>query len=255
MHCTAAVCAWVCPSYARGYDTTGAVTIDRERCIGCGRCEEYCPFDVPRLGEENVSPRLPVELGVPRAIAYKCNFCKDRLEEGLIPACAKTCPPKAIQFGERADLVEQGRARVKALKATYPKAYLYGEDELRGLHVLYILTEEPGIHGLPQKPEVGTYPEFNKYTFPDWYAQAIADGELPPFPDEARPEWYMQPRLVPTPSPGEPARPPAPARLGVGWPMQVLFGWLGVGVIGGLAALLWTNRRKRKLAEQESKEG
>lgn len=195
MHCTKAVCVWVCPTYARTYDSLGYVTIDPERCIGCGRCVAYCPFQVPRLGRHNVSARIVVELGTPRVVAYKCAFCKDRVKEGLVPACVKTCPPEALRFGEHANLVERGQARVDALKATYPNVRLYGEKELGGLHVLYILTDAPSIHGLPEKPQFGVYPKFEE-PLPDWYKKAVADGRLPAFPSEARPEWYMQPESV-----------------------------------------------------------
>lgn len=253
MHCTKAACVWVCPTYARGYDALGYVTIDQERCIGCGRCETYCPFEATRLGNHDASRRIVVELGAPRIVAYKCKFCNDRVEDGLAPSCAKTCPPQAIQFGNRADLVEQGRARVAALKATYPRAYLYGEKELGGLHLLYVLTEEPSLHGLPEKPELGTYPKFDENTFPDWYIQAIAQGKLPVFTPGARPEWYMEPKLVPVPAAPEPALPPPPARTGIGWGAPALTAWLGLGVLGGIAALWWTIRRKVKLGEEKQK--
>ena len=36
----------------------------------------------------------------------------------------------------------------------YPNAYLYGEKELGGLHVMYVLTQPPQVHGLPANPEI-----------------------------------------------------------------------------------------------------
>jgi hypothetical protein len=33
-------------------------------------------------------------------------------------------------------------------------AYLYGEKELGGLHVMYVLDNTPGFYGLPTGPEV-----------------------------------------------------------------------------------------------------
>lgn len=253
MHCTRAVCVWVCPTYARSYDALGYVTINQERCIGCGRCVAYCPFEVPRLGNHGLSPRILVQSGVPRAVAYKCAFCKDRVEDGLAPACVKTCPPGALQFGERLELVKQGRARVDDLRATYPKAYLYGENELGGLHVMYVLTDEPNIHGLPENPQMGTYPLFDENTFPDWYVRTLADGKLPVFPPEARREWYFQPRLEPVPGPPEPAWPTVPRAPGLGWGTPALWSWLGVGAIGGGAALLWTIRRRIRLEKEKQK--
>ena len=124
MHCTDAACVTVCPTYARAHDPLGFVTVDQERCIGCGLCVNSCPFEVPKLGSHDVTDRIKVEIGTPRNVTYNCRFCKDRIADGLTPACAKTCPPGAIQFGERDALVEIGRARVDELKAAYPDAYL-----------------------------------------------------------------------------------------------------------------------------------
>lgn len=247
MHCSKAVCVMVCPTYARAYHDSGYVTIDYERCIGCGRCEAYCPFGVPKLGSHDVSPRFAVELGTPRTIVYSCTFCKDRVEDGLAPACAKTCPTGAIQFGEQNYLVEQGRARVRSLKATYPQAYLYGENELGGLHVMYILTEKVSTYGLTEQPQIDTYPEFKEDTFPDWYRQAIVEGKLPVFPPGAQPQWYLQPGLRPGTRSTEPPWPPEPARPSIGWLAKAYWAWLGLGASAALGAII----RRRMQQERE----
>ena len=243
MHCTEAACVWVCPTYARKYNELGYVTIDWERCIGCGRCVAYCPFQVPMLGGHDVSPRITVELGAPRNVTYNCIFCLDRIEDGLTPACVKACPSGALNFGEREDMVRQGRARVDVLKATYPQANLYGESELGGLHLMLVLTEKPGTLGLPETPTLGTYPEFDASDFPDWYVQAIADGSLPVFPPEARPEWYLQPELVPEERLG-------PFEQRVPLATQTLLGYLGVGILG---AFWWFIQRRAKLQAETGK--
>jgi formate dehydrogenase iron-sulfur subunit len=250
-HCSQAVCVWVCPTFARGYNTLGTVTIDQDRCIGCGRCGEYCPFGVPRLGPHDVSRKITVGLFTPRLVSYSCAFCKDRLENGGIPACAKACPTQAIQFGEWTDLVKRGRARVNTLKESHPKANLYGEKEMGGLKVVKVLTEEPGTHGLPENPKLGTYPAFVKHNFPRWYAKAITEGLLRVFPLKANPKWYMQPDLAPTPAPKEPELAAAfeGSRFG-GW-APILGGWLGIGVIGTLSAVVWSLRRRKTVEGEE----
>ena len=79
----------------------------------------------------------------------------DRNGEGYMPACVKTCPTKALVYGERSALLSQGRSQVSALqKAGYGKSYLYGEKELNGLHVLYVLDDSPQAYGLPVNPKV-----------------------------------------------------------------------------------------------------
>lgn len=244
MHCTDAVCVWVCPTYARSYHTSGAVIVDLERCIGCGRCGEYCPFEVPKLGVHNISPRIKIESYTPRQVSYKCGFCEDRLDNGLEPACVKTCPPGALQSGDREAMVKLGQARVSALKTRYPKAVLYGERELGGLHTLYVLTNEPYVHGLPESPKVGTYPGFDADSYPDWYIRSLSEGGFPVFPSDAKRSWYMEPDLVPASG----VRPPREAQKQDFWKQHAAlsWGWLAVGVVGTGAALLWVTRRKNQ---------
>lgn len=151
MHCTEAACVEVCPSGALYHNQYGFVSYDKNKCIGCGYCVEFCPFNVPRLDASRVS-------GVGKM--DKCTLCTtpglDRLSIGQEPACVKTCPTDALIFGDRDELVTEGRSRVAALKSphskAYPKAMLYGETELGGLHVLYVLDDSPEVYALPEEP-------------------------------------------------------------------------------------------------------
>ena len=150
MHCTDAGCVRVCPSGALYHHEYGFVTYDKNLCTGCGYCIEACPFDVPRS-------RRNVVTGI--AKMDKCTFCTtpglDRIDEGWEPACVKTCPTDALVYGDRNDLLARGKRRVQELKAGgYGNAYLYGEKELGGLHVLYVLDDSPEVYGLPVAPKV-----------------------------------------------------------------------------------------------------
>jgi formate dehydrogenase iron-sulfur subunit len=142
------------------------VIIDQEWCIGCGYCVQACPFHVP--GKDEIT-----------GTARKCNFCIDRITDGYKPACATTCPTGAIQFGERADLIAAAHRRVQTLVAEYgyPNARVYGEDEMGGLHTVYILTDRPSVFGLPEAPQLATSAAWAK-----WLSGVITAGVLAALP-------------------------------------------------------------------------
>jgi formate dehydrogenase beta subunit len=149
MHCTDAACVKVCPTGALFYHPLGFVSYDKGKCSGCGYCSQFCPYHVPRLNTVRAS-------GLGRMA--KCTACTtfglDRIDNNEEPACVKTCPPKALIYGDRAQLVTTGKARVKTLQAQgYSNANLYGEKELGGLHVMYVLADSPEVYGLPKDPQ------------------------------------------------------------------------------------------------------
>jgi formate dehydrogenase iron-sulfur subunit len=88
------------------------------------------------------------------AKSSKCTFCQDRTTNGLSPACAQACPTGAILYGERDELVATGKQRVEELKAKgRSEARLYGENELGGLHQMYVLEAKASLYGLPEDPK------------------------------------------------------------------------------------------------------
>jgi formate dehydrogenase beta subunit len=144
MHCTDAACVKVCPAGAISHTEYGTVRIDPRRCIGCNYCAANCTFNV---------------IGFDRAanVARKCTFCYERITNGLIPACAKTCPTGAINFGERREMIAMAEKRLEELKkAGKTRAQIYGLEELDGLGVMYLLEDKPSSYGLPENPRVST---------------------------------------------------------------------------------------------------
>jgi formate dehydrogenase iron-sulfur subunit len=146
MHCGKAACVDVCPTGALKYGPMGIITYERDLCNGCGYCSQFCPFGVPQLEVVNT---LTGE-----AKSSKCYFCQDRTTNGLKPACVKTCPAGALDWGNREAMLEKARARVQELRNErgFPKASIYGETELGGLGRIYVLTAPPAAYGLPEAP-------------------------------------------------------------------------------------------------------
>ncbi len=106
MHCGDAPCLMVCPSGAIfRHPESGVVDIDRDLCIGCHSCELACPFGAPKFAGDGKM--------------IKCDLCITRIENGLDPACVRTCTTGALQFGDVAQIAEQKStdASVNILKA------------------------------------------------------------------------------------------------------------------------------------------
>jgi ferredoxin len=69
---------------------------------------------------------------------------------GYEPACVKTCPTGALKYGDRSAILSEAKSRVAELG----NGHLYGETELGGLHVIYVLDDKPEVYGLPVDPKV-----------------------------------------------------------------------------------------------------
>ncbi|MFC1921579.1 4Fe-4S dicluster domain-containing protein [Chloroflexota bacterium] len=141
-HCTNAACEKACPVGAISKPDGTHVVVNQEKCIQCGYCRMACPFDVPHYGE-------------PSGPSQKCSFCNGKRDEDEPTTCAAACPFGAITFGERDELIEEGWKRVIALKQKgFNNAYLYGENEMGGTHVLYVLADSPNKYGLPEDAQI-----------------------------------------------------------------------------------------------------
>jgi carbon-monoxide dehydrogenase iron sulfur subunit len=83
-HCADAPCMETCPASAilRLNDQTKAVVVNHDRCLGCGKCVDACPFGAMLFAKETRK-------------AYKCELCSGN------PACASICPSGAIVYRSR----------------------------------------------------------------------------------------------------------------------------------------------------------
>jgi len=133
--CDEAPCAKICPTNALFKRRDGIVDLHGDSCIGCRACMVACPYD-----QLFIDPNTRT--------AEKCNFCANRVENELLPACVSVCPTECRIFGdlddptsEVAQIAAREMTKVrKPEKGTLPK-------------VFYIAAEESVI-----EPEIATRP-------------------------------------------------------------------------------------------------
>lgn len=99
-HCEHPHCMKDCPPDAIHRAPHGEVYID-DSCIGCGNCQQNCPYDVIQMAVIHEQPERSLWqmlLGItPKVandqegtkVAVKCDMCKD-IAEG--PVCVRACP-------------------------------------------------------------------------------------------------------------------------------------------------------------------
>jgi len=86
-----------------------------------------CPFDIPRYDAK-------------LARMSKCTMCIDRVSEGLLPACVKTCPTGAMQFGERSTIRKMAEERLDEVRKIYRRASLINPEAVR---VIFLVKDYP----------------------------------------------------------------------------------------------------------------
>ena len=143
-HCVNAPCLEVCPTGAIVRTEFDTVYIQEPACNGCRDCISACPFGVIHVSAE-------------KHIAQKCTFCYDRLQNGLVPACAQACPTAVdpVRADRRAAASGRRGGSSSSTARGRREAYLYGADDkvLGGLNAFYLLMDPPETYGLPA--EVG----------------------------------------------------------------------------------------------------
>lgn len=126
MHCEHPACVAACPVGALQKTAEGPVIYDDNKCFGCRYCMVACPFGIPTFEWDDPLPWI-----------RKCTFCTDRMNEGLEPACVKTCPTNALELGEREELIQEARKRIEKTPEKYVD-HIYGENEVGGTSWLYL---------------------------------------------------------------------------------------------------------------------
>ncbi len=139
MHCVDPSCVSVCMLGALQKSAQGAVTYDKDKCIGCRYCQVACPFNVPKFEWQSATPKI-----------VKCELCPERRAEGKQPACTEACPRQAVIYGKLDDLKKEAHRRIAERPGFYqPK--VYGEHDMGGTQVLYLSAVPFTKLGLPDK--------------------------------------------------------------------------------------------------------
>lgn len=164
MHCVDPACCSACPVGALKKDAvTGAVSYNKDACIGCRYCQIACPFNIPKFEWDNPFPRI-----------VKCQLCDHLLKQGGIAACCGACPTGASLFGPVEALLEEAGRRQQMVPGNYynfpvsqigsgifrehqatkyvPK--IYGENDAGGTQILMLTAvpfEKLGMPVLPDK--------------------------------------------------------------------------------------------------------
>jgi molybdopterin-containing oxidoreductase family iron-sulfur binding subunit len=121
-HCDDAPCMDACPSEALYKREDGIVLVDENKCDGCRLCEETCPYDVIEYNDE-------------MGLIEKCDFCHERVDDGLEPFCVLCCETKAMFFGDLNDpestvsklVRDKGAAPLLSEKGTNPSVLYFPE--------------------------------------------------------------------------------------------------------------------------------
>jgi Fe-S-cluster-containing dehydrogenase component/formate-dependent nitrite reductase membrane component NrfD len=122
--CEEAPCLKICPTNALFKRNDGIVDLNGDSCIGCRACMVACPYD-----QLFIDPNTKT--------AEKCNFCANRVENQLEPACVSVCPTDCRIFGDLDDstsrvaqIVQRDAFTVrKPEKGTGPKVFYLGADD------------------------------------------------------------------------------------------------------------------------------
>jgi len=149
MHCLEPACASACPVAALVKLPQGPVVYDDTRCIGCRYCMMACPFQIPKFEWSSAVPLI-----------RKCDFCADRINIGLSPACSTVCPTGTLLFGDRDPLLKEAHRRIGAQPGKY-YPQVYGEKTVGGTAKLFLTAvsfEELGLNHRGFRTDLGETP-------------------------------------------------------------------------------------------------
>ena len=98
-HCEDPWCVRACPTGAmQKREKDGIVFVEDSLCIGCKSCIAACPWGTPQWDPATNK-------------VVKCDYCMDRIDAGLQPACVTKCVTGCLSFGEANEVPDPRRER------------------------------------------------------------------------------------------------------------------------------------------------
>ncbi len=98
-HCQNPWCVAACPTGAMTRrEKDGIVFVDHNLCVGCKTCISACPWGAPQWDPE-----------VGKVV--KCDYCMDRIDAGLKPACVTACTTHCLKFDKAEHIPQLKRDR------------------------------------------------------------------------------------------------------------------------------------------------
>ncbi|GAI00491.1 unnamed protein product [marine sediment metagenome] len=135
--------------------------VDNSKCTGCGLCYEKCPVKVDSEFNQGLGKRKAIFTPFPQAVPNKPIIDKEHctyfLKDGKCRVCQIICPPQAVDFEQRDEIIEEeiGAIIVATGYELYPveKIPEYGtgkyKDVINGLLLaLCSVAQQVFYHGL-----------------------------------------------------------------------------------------------------------
>lgn len=127
-HCEDPACLKACPIGAIYKDDRGIVLIDRNKCEGLGDCTVACPYEVPQFADDRQEPVKKEGWQIEHPV-QKCTMCVERVEQGEVPVCVKSCIGRAMDFGTVEYIMKKYPDAVRMNREDFPYAYRNDEQD------------------------------------------------------------------------------------------------------------------------------
>ncbi len=148
-----------------------ATYVDNDKCTGCGVCYEKCPIKVDSEFNENIAKRKAIYTPFPQAVPNKpvidAENCTYFLKEGKCRVCQIVCPPQAVNFEQKDQIIEENVGAIVVATGfdIYPpekmKEYGFGStpDIMTSLQFERLLSASGPTAGEVKRPSDGKVPK------------------------------------------------------------------------------------------------